>query len=83
MEKKKITVDEPVSVAGLTIVTVNQISINLGARGPGAAVMAFKRPLAIVVFSPLKKRAFRITGEEVSLEELIQQIPDLKKLLKY
>jgi len=35
-----------------------------------------------VVVSQSAKQAFRITGEEVSLEELMQEVPSLKEMLK-
>jgi len=38
--------------------------------------------VAVVVVSPQAKRAFRITGEEVSLEELIKEAPNLKEMLE-
>ncbi|GAI75671.1 unnamed protein product, partial [marine sediment metagenome] len=41
-----------------------------------------KRPVAVVVVSPQAKRAFRTTGEEVSLEKLMQEVPSLKEMLK-
>ena len=32
--------------------------------------------------SPLSKRAFRVTGEEVSVDQLIQELPGIKEVLK-
>jgi hypothetical protein len=80
MEKKKIVIDKPVSIAGLTIIMVNQMSVHIGSTPVGIAVMAIKQPLAMVTASP-QKRAFRITGKEISLDELVGQYPALKEYL--
>ena len=80
MEEKKIDINEPISVAGLTLIPVVKISTNLWSTRMGEAFLAIKHPVAIVVASPQAKRAYRITGEEVSLEELMQEVPGLKKL---
>jgi hypothetical protein len=80
MEEKKIVIDKAAAVAGLTITTVSQISVYLGSTAAGTAVMAVKQPLAMVTASP-QKRAFRITGEEISLDELVEQYPGLKEYL--
>lgn len=82
MEEKKIVVDKPVSVAGLTLIPVTQVSLSLWSVRAGKAFLVVKQPIAVVVVSPQAKRAFRITGEEVSLEELMQEVHSLKEMLK-
>jgi hypothetical protein len=34
------------------------------------------------VVSPSEKRAFRITGEEVPLDQLIKEVPAIKELIR-
>jgi hypothetical protein len=80
MEEKKIVISKPISVAGLTLILVAKISTNLWSTRAGEAFLAIKQPLAIIVVSPQAKRAYRITGEEVSLDELIQEVPELKDI---
>ena len=82
MEEKKIVINKPVSVAGLTLIPVTQVSLSLWSARAGEAFLAVKQPIAVVVVSPQAKRAFRITGEEVSLEEFMQEVPGLKDILK-
>jgi uncharacterized spore protein YtfJ len=41
-----------------------------------------KQPVAVVAISVSGKRAFRVTGEEVSMEELIQEVPGIKETLE-
>jgi uncharacterized spore protein YtfJ len=81
MEEKKIVINKPVSVVGLNLIPVTQVSLGLWSARAGEAFLAIKQPLAVVVVSPQAKRAFRITGEEVLLEELVQEYPGLKDYL--
>jgi uncharacterized spore protein YtfJ len=81
MEEKKIVVDKPVKVAGLTLVPITQVSLSLSSARAGTAFLAIKRPVAVVVVLPQVKKAFRITGEEASFEQLIQEIPSLEEVL--
>ena len=81
MEEKKIVIDKPVSVAGLTLIPVTQVSLGLWSARAGKAFLAIKQPIAVVVVSSQKNRAFRMTGEEVLLEELVQEYPGLKDYL--
>jgi uncharacterized spore protein YtfJ len=38
-------------------------------------------PVAVVVITPTGKRAFRITGEEIGLDTLTEEAPDVCKLI--
>jgi hypothetical protein len=82
MEKKKIIIEKPPAIAGLSLITVAQVSIHLfESKMAGKAFMASKQPLAAVAVLPTKSRAFRITGEEVPIEKLLQQYPSLRDYL--
>ena len=80
MEEKKIIADNMISVAGLTLIPVTKISTNLWSTRAGEAFLAIKQPIAIVVVSPQAKIAYRISGEEISLDELMKEAPRLKDL---
>ena len=45
--------------------------------GQNAFFFAAKIPVAIVVLSPTGKRAFRVSGEEISLDTLGAEVPDI------
>jgi hypothetical protein len=75
MEKKEIVTEEAVAVAGVTIVPIAQLSLTHRQAGYGTSFFAAKEPVAIVVASPTAKRAFRITGEEISIDRLQQEFP--------
>lgn len=70
MEEKKIVIDKAVKIAGLTLIPVTRVSTNLWTTRAGKAFIATKQPVAVVVILSQAKKAFRITGEEISLEEL-------------
>ena len=82
MEKKKVAADNPVSVAGITLIPVIKVSLRYWSTKGGASFFGVKQPVAMVVVSQSAKRAFWITGEEVSLEELIKEAPSLKEILE-
>jgi hypothetical protein len=77
-EKKEIVLDEPVSIAELTLIPVSRIWINVSSAKTGKSIIATKQPIAVVVVSPQTKRAFRVTGEEITLDEILREAPDLK-----
>ncbi len=81
MEKKEVTIDNPVAVAGLTIIPVVQVLLNYWHVKGSTSFFGLKQPVAVIVVSPVAKRAFRITGEEVSIDQLIQEAPGMKEIL--
>ena len=82
MEKKEVSAGKPVSVAGLTLVPVVQVSLNhWQGKGGSTSFFSTKRPLAIIVISPSAKKAFRVTGEEVALDQLAEEVPEVKAVL--
>ena len=82
MEKKEVTIGNPVSVSGLTLIPVVQVSLNYWHGSRGTSCFGIKRPFAVVVVSPSAKRAFRISGEEISIDQLLQETPEIKEMLE-
>ena len=82
MEKKEIGIDNPVAVAGVTLVPVVQISLDYRQVNGGSSFFATKQPIGIVATSPSGKKAFLMSGEEVSLDHLSQEVPGLKEKLE-
>ena len=78
MEKKEVAIDNPVTTAGLTIVPVVQVLLNSGHVKGNASFFGLKQPIAVIVVSQIAKRAFRITGEEISIEQLEKEVPGVK-----
>ena len=81
MENKEIIIERPVVIAGVTIIPVTKVLMNCYSDGR-ISFFGFKQPITVVLASPSMKRAFRITGEEVVLEQLIQEVPDIAEVLK-
>ena len=82
MEKKEVAVESPVVVSGLTLVPVVEVSVNCAHTGKVTSFSGVKQPVAVVVVLPSSKVAFRISGEEVSIEQLTQEAPALEEALE-
>lgn len=81
MEKKELITLNPITVAGLTLIPVAKVTINGWHGKRGIAFTGSKQPDSIVIVTPSAKRAFRITGEEITFDQLAQEIPDLREKL--
>ena len=82
MEKKELTTVNPVTVAGVTVVPVSRVRINGWHGRRGVAIFGSKQPVGVIIVSPSAKRAFRITGEEISLEQLAEENPEIAETLR-
>jgi hypothetical protein len=81
MESKEITVSEPIKIAGTTIVPVITTSARCYRLNGSLSVFGSKQPLYIVLVNEIARKAFRTTGEEVSLEQLTEEMPSLRHVL--
>ncbi len=82
MEKKEIRIEAPFAVAGVTLVTIVKTSLNCWHVRGLLSFFGVKQPVSVVVVSSQVKRAFRINGEEVSLDQLIQEFPGIEEALE-
>ncbi len=82
MVKREPAIDNAVSVDGLTIIPVVEVSLGYLLYNNFATVYGSKEPVAFIIVSPTEKRAFRITGEEVSIEQLVEECPEIKEMLE-
>lgn len=82
MEKKKVTIGSPVTVSGVTLIPVSEVSINYWRGKPGVALSGSTHPVSVVIVSSSAKRAFRITGEEITIDQLAREAPDIRKVLR-
>jgi len=82
MGKNEVVIENPVTVAGITLVPVTGVSLNHWCGKRGVLYFSVKEPLGVVVVSPSAKRAFRITGEEILLDQFITEVPGLKEVLE-
>lgn len=82
MEKRAVAIGNPIVIGGLTLIPIAKVSVNCAPSKGGISFFGAKQPLAVVVVSASAKKALRITGEEVSIDQLIQEIPDINETLK-
>ena len=82
MEKEKVEIGNPVTIGGLTLIPVVELSLAYWCSGGRFSCFGAKQPTSIVVVSPSEKRAFRVSGEEVPLDQFIEEIPGMKEVLE-
>ena len=81
MKKEEITIEAPVAVAGATLIPVVKTSLNSWHRKGCPSFFGIKQPVSMVVVSPQARRAFQIDGEEISLDQLMKEVPGMKEIL--
>ncbi len=77
MQTKKMKIEGAISEGAFTFLPVSKTTCRGERIGQAAFFFAAKIPVAIVVLSPTGKKAFRISGEEISLDTLAAEVPDL------
>ncbi len=82
MEKKTVAIGSPVQVNGFTLIAITELSMNYWYDTHNISFSGVKRPIAVVLITPSAKKVFRITGEEIRLEQLILEIPDIKEIVE-
>lgn len=76
--EKIVTVEGPFMIGGVTLVAVvRSLLIKCKCNNKGIWLFGIKFPIALVLISDSSKRAFRITGEEVSIDQLIEEFPEI------
>ena len=81
METKEAVINNPVTIAGVTLIPIVRVSQSYWHGNSGISFIGFKQPVSVVVISPSVKKAFRVTGEEVPLDQLIQEVPGVKEII--
>jgi len=81
MEIEKVTAGDPIKVAGITVIPVLTTSARCYRLNGSLSVFGTKQPLYIVLAKGSTTKAFRVTGEETPLEELMQEVPYLRLTL--
>ncbi len=82
MEKEEIRIEAPLAIAGVTLVPIVKVSLNYWYTKSRLSFFGAKQPVSLVVVSPQAKRAFRIDGKEVSLDQLTEEVPGLKEMME-
>ena len=82
MENKEVTTVNPVTVAGVTLIPVSKVTLNGWYGKRGMVVSGSKQPDSIIIVTPSAKKVFHITGEEITLDQLAREAPDIRKVLE-
>ena len=80
-KKKEVAVENSVSIAGTTIIPVVTTSLYYHHIDGIISIIGFKQPVNLVIVTQTGKKAFRITGEEILLGQLIAEVTDLERVL--
>ena len=80
MEKEEVRIEAPFDVNGVTLVPIVKTSVNYWHSKGRFSFFGMKHPVSVVVASPQAKRAFRINGEEVPLDQLTKEVPGIKEI---
>jgi uncharacterized spore protein YtfJ len=82
MEKKEVTIINPVTVAGVTIIPVSKVTISHWQGKRGIAFYGSAQPDSVIIVTASAKRAFHITGEEITFDQLARETPDIRETLE-
>lgn len=77
-----LVLETPLSLGEVTLIPVTRVVLGEWSSKRGVSFLAHKSPVAVVVVSPDAKRALSVSGEEISLAPLIEEVPDLAEALK-
>jgi len=82
MEKKEVEIGNPMTIGEVTLIPVVELSLNYWRGGGRFSCFGIKQPASIVVVISSGKRAFRASGEEVPLDQFIQETPGIREVLE-
>ncbi len=83
-EKKEIIVGQPLNFYGLTLIPIMETRLHHWRYRNSFSSFGSKQAIGIIVVTPTLTKAFKVNGEEVTLEELKREFPDLEtKMDKY
>jgi hypothetical protein len=81
MEKIEVTMDQPIVLDGVTIIPIVSITLHCWYVDNLATVRGVKKSVAFLVISHAGRIIYGISGEEISVDQLIEKFPSLKAQL--
>jgi hypothetical protein len=75
METQGVVIEPPLPVAGAIILPIAQVRTCFWHSAEGISAFCIKKPLYIIIIRNSAKKAFRMTGEELSLDQLKMECP--------
>ena len=82
MEKKEVEIGNPMTIGEVTLIPVVELSLNYWRGGGRFSCFGIKQPVSIVVVTSSGKRALRASGEEVPLDQFIQETLGIREVLE-
>ena len=82
LEKEEISAGQLITVGELTLLPIIRTYMSCQKVNKGIACFGSKIPIGIIVISPSWRCVLTITGEEVPLDQYIEQVPEVKELLQ-
>ena len=77
----KMRLGTPMNIAEVMIIPVERINISAHKMKKGVWLYGSKEIAALVIYTACKLWAFDIDGQELSVEKLSCEVPDLKEFL--
>ena len=81
MKKENLIIEAPLAFAGITLLAITRCQVDYRQKGRVFSAYGSKKPVNIIILSNHGQQAFGVSGEKVSLEQLVDKIPSLKKTL--
>jgi len=81
MEKEEIRIETPFTIAGVTLVPIVKASLDYWQGKHCLSCFGTRQPVSLVVVSHQVRRAFRISGEEITLDQLTKEVPGIEEIL--
>ncbi len=78
--ERKVGIGSLVTVSGVSLIAVTKLSFNCQRIGNGVFCFGLKQPVSVVLVSETMRKALSVTGEEISLDQLMQEAPTIKEL---
>ena len=82
MEKEKVSAEQRITVGEITLFPIVRTFSYCRKFDRCLASFGSKKLVGIVALSPKWKRAISVNGEEVPLDQYMEQVPELKEILQ-
>ncbi len=86
MEKATLRLEASIVVGGFRLTPVSRLTLHTWRHRRAATALGMKYAAAVLVSSAAGTRAFRYSGEEISIQELVREMPaisaDLERLAR-
>jgi len=82
LEIEEVSAGQPITVGGITLLPIVRTSISYRNVNSGIVCFGSKNPVGVVIISPKWKSAINVAGEEVPIDQYMEQVAGLKELLQ-